>query len=128
MISEDKAKSMAMSWFKKLGVDKRAHYTILRQSKALRPLLVNPKHKGYYLVPLGYEEGKLSQGAILVNAYNGDFLEVGVFQKPFKYLSEDRAVKIAVDYLCVCKYRREEIQVQLIFQPSEQTQSRFMPL
>ncbi len=119
---------MAMSWFKKLGIDKRAHYAILRNSEPLRPLLVNAKHKGYYIVPLGYEEGRLSQGAVLLNAYNGDFLEVGVFQKPIKYLSEDRAVKIAINYLCACKYTREKIQVRLIFQPSEQTQSRFLPL
>lgn len=127
-ISEDAAKEYAMRWFKELRLEKRAPYAVLRQTNVLQPLLVNPKHKGYFLVPLGYSEGELSQGAVLVNAYDGSFQEVGVFQRPIKYLSMDEAIRIARNYLCACKDKRRRIQAQLMFQPSEQTQSRFMPL
>lgn len=128
IISEGAAKEYAMKWFKELRLEKRAPYAVLRQTKVLQPLLVNPKRKGYFVVPLGYSEGKLSQGAVLVNAYDGSFQEVGVFQRPIKYLSRDEAIRIARNYLCACKDTRMRIQAQLMFQPSEQTQSRFMPL
>jgi len=126
VISEGAAKELAMKWFKEFRIDKRDPYTILRDSEPLQPLLVNPEHRGYYIVPFGIKEGEFVQGAVFVNAYNGDFQEVGVFQKPIKYLYKDQAVKIALNYLRTDK--REKVRAQLIFQPSEQTQSRFMPV
>ncbi|GAB4535668.1 MAG: hypothetical protein Fur0020_03160 [Thermodesulfovibrionia bacterium] len=128
VISEGEAIERAVRWIKEFQIEKRKQYEVLKGTKHLKPLLVNQKHKGYYIVPLGYRDGELTQGAILVNAYNGDFQEVGVFQKPIKYLPEDQARRIALNYLCACKEKKERIRTQLIFQPSEQTQSRFMPL
>ncbi len=128
VISEDEAIERAIRWMKELQIEKRKQYEVLRGTKHLKPLLVNQKHKGYYIVPLGYRDGELSQGAILVNAYNGDFQEVGVFQKPIKYLSQGHATRIALNYLCACKETKQRVRAQLMFQPSEQTQSRFMPV
>lgn len=124
-ISESFAKEQALMWIKKLRLNERESYTILRKIKPLKPLLVSKERKGYYIVPFGYEEGQLSQAAVLINAYDGDFQEVGVFQKPIAYLTEEEAVRIALDYLCTCKAKSE---AQLIFQPSAQTKSRFLPL
>lgn len=125
VISDSTAKQQAMMWIKKLHLDEREPYTLLRKIKPLKPLLVNREYKGYYIVPFGYEEGEISQAAVLVNAYNGDFQEVGVFHNPIKYLSKDQTVKIALDYLCFC---RAKSKARLIFQPSEQTESRFLPI
>jgi len=125
LISDSIAKREALMWIKKLHLDERDPYTILQTIKPLKPLLVNETYKGYYIVPFGYEEGELSQAAVIVNAYNGDFQEVGVFKKPIKYLSKETAVKIALNYLCFCKAKN---RAQLIFQPSEQTNSRFLPV
>lgn len=129
VISEGHAIEYAMRSFKKLGLYKNKRYSILRDSTPLKPLLVNQKYKGYYIVPLGYKEGDISQGAIVVNAYDGDFQEIGIFQRPIKYISEKRAIKLALNYLCQCdRKENKNIQAQLIFEPSEQTQSRFMPV
>ena len=128
IISADAARDHALRAFKKLRLNCRDPYRILRNSKPLQPLLINPKHKGYYIVPLGYEEGAISQGAVVVNAYDGSFQEVGVFERPIKYLAEKRAVRRAMKYLCLCQEARERVQAELTFQPSEQTQSRFLPV
>jgi len=129
VISESEAVEMAMSWIKKLNIYKREPYTLLSKTKPLKPFLTNAKYKGYYLVPLGYEEGMISQGAVLINAYNGDFQEVGIFQRPIKYLTEELAVKIALNYLCACKDRDiRQARAMLIFEPSEQSKSRFLPI
>lgn len=128
IISEGEALERAVMWMKELQIEKRPQYAILRGTKPLKPLLANQKHKGYYLVPFGYKDGEISQGAVLVNAYNGEFQEVGAFLKPIKYLSQGQATRIALNYLCACKETKLRVRAQLIFQPSEQTQSRFMPL
>ena len=128
IISEAMAQEFAMRWFKELKLEERAQYEVLRGSIPLKPLLVNQEFKGYYLVPLGQRVGELSQGAILLNAYNGEFQEVGVFQKPFKYLDKDRAVKLALNYLCACRKEVKDVRAQMLFKSCEQTQVRFIPV
>lgn len=136
VISQSAAKEHALKWFKKLGFEKRATYAVLRGTVPLGPLLINQEKRGYYLVPFGYKEGQLSQGAVLVNAYTGEFEEIGVFQRPFTYLDRERAVRLALSYLDVCKEkglgcakdRPLKVQAELIFQTSAQTQNRFMPI
>lgn len=128
VISAERAREAAMRAFKELRVERRAPYSILRRSKPLHSLLVNQQRKGYYIVTLGYQEGGFCQGAVLVNAYDGEFQEVGVFEKPLQYLSEDQAVRRAVSYLCACDAGRKEIRANLVFEPSEQTQTRFLPV
>lgn len=127
-ISEGQAIEFALKWYRELNLEKRSAYAPLRGTVPLKPFLVNQEKKGFYLVPFGYKEGDLSQGAILVNAYNGDFQEAGVFLKPFKYMSKDRAVKLAVNYLCACREPQKRIAARTIFKPSEYSQSRFLPI
>jgi hypothetical protein len=125
VITDSAAVEMAQMWIEKNRLAEREPYNLLKRIKPLEPLLVNSEYKGYYIVPFGYRDGEISQAAILVNAYNGDFQEVGVFQNPINYLSEDQAIRLARDYLCYCKSRGK---AKLIFQPSQQANSRFLPV
>jgi hypothetical protein len=107
----------------------RQPYSILRTNTPLVPYLVSAKFKGYYIVPLGYKEGRLSQGAVLVNAYDGQLQEIGVFDRPIQYLDRDEAVRLGLKYLCGCKEEEAaRVRAELVFEPSAQTQSRFLPL
>ncbi len=137
VISRSDAKEYAVRWFKQLGFEKKATYSVLRGTVPLDPMLVNQEKAGYYLVPFGYSEGLLSQGAVLVNAYSGDFEEIGAFQRPITYVSRDRAIRLALSFSSACcegedrgsvAEKRMRPQARLIFRPSAQTQSRFMPV
>jgi hypothetical protein len=125
IIPDSLAISRALSSFKELGLYERKPYSILRKSKPLKPYLVNNKYKGYYIVPFGYKENNISQGAIIVNAYTGEFQEVSYFENPVTYLTEEQAKKIALNSLCWCGSRAK---AELIFEPSMQTTSRLLPV
>jgi hypothetical protein len=125
IISDSLALENAQMWIEKLGLFKRESYKVLSKAQLLAPLLVNRDSNGYYIVPLGYKESEYLQGAILINAYNGSFQEIGVFQKPIKYISKDDAIKAALNYTCFCK---DDNTAELVFEPSEQTTSRFLPV
>jgi hypothetical protein len=88
LISEETAVEAARRWVAELGLLDRLPYAVLRESEPLQPLLVNAERKGYYIVPFGY-----SEGAILINAFDEEFQEAGVFQRPMKYISRERAVR-----------------------------------
>jgi hypothetical protein len=47
-------------------------------ARPLEPLLVNPEHGGYYLVPFSID-GRTAALAVLINAYTGEFQEAGHF-------------------------------------------------
>jgi len=128
VIPAAEARERAVRFLKELPLKERRGYYTLQRNAALQPMLVNQERKGYYIVPFGYEEGEIAQGAVLINAYEGGFQEVGVFQKPVKFLSEARAVKLALSYLCSCDRPKSEVRSQLVFRPSQQTQSRFLPV
>jgi hypothetical protein len=123
-------------WYEKFGFEKRPAYQALRGTVPLEPLLVNREKNGYYMVPFGYREGRLSQGALLVNAYSGEFEEIGVFQRPITYLDRERAIGLGLCFSCTgdekrraeAQERREMANAELIFRTSAQTQSRFMPV
>jgi len=136
LISPEEAVRFALKWYEELGFEKRPAYQGLRGTAPLEPLLVNQEKNGYYLVPFGYREGQLSQGALLVNAYSGEFEEIGVFQRPITYLDRDRAIGLGLCFSCTgkeerladAKERREMVNAELVFRTSAQTQSRFMPV
>jgi hypothetical protein len=129
IISEKEARSRADALMKQFQFEKKQkRYEVLRGTISLKPVLINQKNKGYYLVPLGYKDGELCQGAVLLNAYNGEFQEVGTFLKPMKYLSQNQAKIIALNYLCGCKDMKKVIKAELIFKPCVETQSRFLPV
>ncbi len=125
IINEKNALELAARWIKELKLYEKQPYAVLRKIKPLKPLLVNQEQKGYYIIPYGYRDGGYAEAAIILNAYNGDFQEVGVFEKPFKYLTEEDAAHYAIDYLCLCGGKAE---AQMVFEPSEQTSSRFLPV
>lgn len=125
-ISEKAAGELAAKWIEEYKLYKKEPYSILQHNKLLQPLLVNRKYKGYYIVPLGYEKGQISQGAVVINAYTGEFQEIGVFHMPVKYISRDRAIKLALSYLCACKDVKKAM-AELVFRHSEETQSRYLP-
>ena len=110
---------------KKLDLYRKEPYIILNKSKLLNPLLVNSESNAYYIVPIGYKDGEFCQGAILINAYDGSFQEIGVFTKPITYVAKNEAIKSAINYTCFCK---DDNTAELIFEPSEQTSSRFLPI
>lgn len=126
-IDPREAVERAMEWARSKELLEREPYSILRTSNPLEPYLVNAEKKGYYIVPLGYKEGRLSQGAVLVNAYDGQPQEIGVFDHPLQYLDRGEAVRLGLKYLCGCD-QREPARAELVFQPSAQTQSRFLPV
>lgn len=128
IIPASEARERAVRFLKELPLKERRGYYTLQRNTALEPMLVNRERNGYYIVPFGYEQGQISQGAVLINAYEGGFQEVGVFQKPVKFLPEARAVKLALSYLCSCERPKSEVRSRLVFRPSQQTQSRFLPV
>jgi len=100
-------------------------FNFLNRAKATRALLTNRTHKGFYLVPLEYEDRR-SPGAILLNAYTGEFQEIGAFPTPLEYLTEKEAVTIAV-----CSIRKKPAKrpvAELVYKASEQMKSRYRPV
>jgi hypothetical protein len=146
IISPADALAAAQEWpgFVDMGDD--SPYTILFNRDFLEPMLINEDYRGYYIVPLGYEDSTISQGAVLVNAYDASIQEVGVYDHPLTYITEERAVALAQSYLCECDeteppdvvatdQKQTENEVKqfpnifaiLMFQPSNLTTSRFLP-
>jgi hypothetical protein len=103
-------------------------YSILRQLGPLEPLLVERDKNGYYIVPFAYLDSTISLGAIIVNAYSGQFQEAAVFPKPIQFLTEDEAIRAALCYVGRCSYPAEKVSAQLIFKLSDASQTRFLPL
>ena len=93
LITPAKATEFAERWVKEKKLYDIESYKVLANAKPLPPLLVNKDHGGYFIVPYS-TDGKMAQVAVIVNAYNGEFEEVGAF-KPIRYLTEKQAVEIA---------------------------------
>jgi hypothetical protein len=66
------------------------------RSEPQQPLLVDAEEGGYYLVPFS-EDGKRASRALLLNAYKGNFQEVGVFA-PVRFLAQREAVERASQF------------------------------
>jgi hypothetical protein len=91
IISPETAVKRAAEWIAKYKLADMKPYASLKRTKALKPLLVNGARGGYYIIPFAEEGSRLAGTAILVNAYTGNFQEVGAF-KPVPYLSKEEAV------------------------------------
>lgn len=63
----------------------------LANAQPLEPLLVDAKRGGYYIVPFGVA-GRPSSVAVLVNAYDGSFLEAGRMA-PRAFMAEREALE-----------------------------------
>ncbi len=132
IIKPDFALKLADRWIEKFKLHELKSYGILKKAKALAPLLVNEKHGGYYIVPYSIK-GQLAEAAVIVNAYTGNFQEVGAF-KSVKYMSRQEAVQIATTHL----QKREispqpeslsdKIRTELIYPQGERVVSRYFPI
>lgn len=81
----------ATRWVRDLKLTEMATFREFAGAQAGEPVLVNAKRGGYYIVPFAVP-GKPAALAVLVNAYNGDFLEAGRFT-PRKFLPERTALE-----------------------------------
>lgn len=138
LISADQAKEFASRWIKEKKLYDIETYKILANAKPLPPLLVNRNHGGYFIVPYS-TDGKLAQAAVIVNAYNGDFEEVGAF-KPLRYLDENQAANIALQTLKISppsgpgginpqpEPPKELYVAELVFPEGQQVVSRYFPI
>jgi hypothetical protein len=126
IITPDDAMRYAAKWLEEYKLYEMEPYKILKQAKALAPLLVNKDHGGYYIIPYSTDENsRQASAAVIVNAYTGGFQEVGAF-KPVIYIQKDNAVNTALKYLNVTKPKK--VDAELIFPAGEQTVSRYFPI
>lgn len=106
-------------------LSRKKPFGFLKESRPSRAFLANRNAKGYYIVPFEYKDGR-SPGAVLLNAYTGEFQEIGAFRRPLTYITEREAVRIAL-----CTIGETSIgkpaAAELVFQASEQIKSRYRP-
>jgi hypothetical protein len=138
LISADQAKEFASRWIKEKKLADIESYKVLANAKPLPPLLVNRNHGGYFIVPYS-TDGKLAEAAVIVNAYNGDFEEVGAF-KPMRYLDEKEAANIALQTLKISppsgpgginpqpEPPKQMYAAELVFPEGQQVVSRYFPI
>jgi hypothetical protein len=88
-------------------------------------LLVNADFEGYYIVLWGEDPYAGSPGAVIVNAYTGEFQEIAAFGSPWRYLRGDEAQELASADSGLSPLGDEP---QLVFQYGEESRSRYRPL
>ena len=125
------AQKNALRALKKLGLAQKPNYSALLKAQAAAPLLVHDTHhdnSDYYVVPLVSKNSQKAVGSILINAHTGEFQEIGVLGEALEYLSKEKAIQ---------KFAMQDdgsfpldanTETGLVFQPSEQTRSRFYPI
>jgi hypothetical protein len=125
VISPEVALRYAAKWIKDYKLDEMKPYNVLKNAEATTPLLVNERYGGYYLIPYVTRANRLAQVALIVNAYNGNFQEVGTF-KPVVHLQKEDSIKFASKHLAIEK--PATVKAELIFPLAEQSGSRYFPL
>ncbi len=126
VISPEEAEELALQHIRDRKLYEKKPYRFVRDTYPRRAFLVNEKYKGYYVVPFEFEKEELSPGAVLLNAYTGEFQEIGAFPRPLEYLSREEAIQIAI-----CSVRKKPTKppvAELMFEISEQTRSRYRPI
>jgi opacity protein-like surface antigen len=89
-------------------------YDILHKAKPMTPMLVDREYGGYYLIPYALQgSNPHAVAAVLINAYNGNLKEVGVF-KAMEYVAEDKAVRLARKYLRLGVKQVKKIQAEMV--------------
>lgn len=126
IIPPREALEYATRWIKEYKIYEIEPYRILKKAKPLKPLLVNKDYAGYYIIPFALEErSRLAHAALLVNAYDGSFKEIGKF-KPVEYMPKEKAIRTAVEYIKVKK--PEQVEAELIFDTKRPVGTRYFPL
>lgn len=126
VISPERAIELALQHVKERKLYEKKPFWYLKETYPRRAFLTNKKYKGYYVVPFEFKKEKLSPGAILLNAYTGEFQEIGAFPRPLEFLSEEEAIQIAI-----CSVRKKPTKpplAELMFKICEQTRSRYRPI
>lgn len=145
VISPKEAVRNAKTWIEKLGLSKKPSYAILRRKtvRNLQPLLVREQIKPdskekvphYYIVPFGFQSEidksgiNLARVCVIVNAYTGQFEEIGTFGKPVRYLRKKEALNVVARSLRMKprEIRKIAATATLMFQPSDITHIRIYP-
>jgi hypothetical protein len=124
-ISSERALTLAQRHVRERKLPAKKHFGFLRETSPTKALLVNGKFKGYYIVPFEHKDGRCP-GAVVLNAYTGDFQEIAAFPRPLRYLTDREAVRIA---LCsIGKKPTQTPSAELVFRSSEQVRSRYRPI
>ena len=71
--------------------------------------------------------GPTVQAAVIVNAFTGEFEEVGALGRAVRYLPEEEARDIATKSLRLKMEQRREVRARLMFQPSDISHIRLYP-
>lgn len=140
MITPEEAVALANYYIIELGLGEMEPYSMLLSEDTvnLDPFLVREEIEigmpageevpYYYIVPYGYNyEIPQIRVSILVNAFTGDFEEVGAFGEPVGYLSEEDAINIAAIELELTPQEMEQAQAILLFTPSAITHIGIYP-
>lgn len=126
VITPRDALSFAAKWIEKYKLAEIKTYSLLKKAKPLEPMLVNARQGGYYIIPYTTEqEGRLAGLSILVNAYNGNFQEIGVF-KPAAYLKKEEAMQLAVESLK--EEKPQKVEAVLVSSRTQMGASRYFPV
>lgn len=125
VITPREALSFAAKWIEIYKLDEIKTYSLLKKAKPLEPMLVNAGQGGYYIIPYSTDrEGRLANLSILVNAYNGNFQEIGVFQ-PTAYLKKEEAMRLAVASLR--EEKPQKVDAVLVSSKTQMGGNRYFP-
>jgi len=152
LISPEDASKAALKWIEELNLSERPHYRILlrKDMRPLEPILVREKKKDvrtkkefntpyYYLVRFGLKketgacDAPLSRIGVIVNAYTGNFEEIGAFSKPVQFLPKKGAIRVAAKALNLADkeieslLKEDAISASMMYQASEITHIRIYP-
>ena len=122
LISAERAARAALQFARGARRKPEKFLRTLAKLRPQRPLLIDPDHGGYYLIPFA-RSGQAPSMAILVNAYNGAYMEAAQFD-PQSFLSEDAARASAQRFLG--RPVASTVQGTLVAPPSRG--SRYQPL
>jgi hypothetical protein len=144
IISEKAAVDLAHKYIKAKEFVKKHPYAILQKEgiRNLEPILVREEIKFglkkekvpyYYIVPFGFEHEKgkcgigLTRISVIINAFTGEFEEVGAFGSPIGYLPKREAINVVTQALHLKKDELDNIKAVMMYRPSDITHIRIYP-
>lgn len=143
LLSPAQAVEYAKRWIAEMKLAEQSKYKLLggKGVDNLEPILVEEGVPGsktrdvprYYIVPfglkseLGERKVRMSRVCVLVNAYTGQLEEVTTFGKPVRYLPKEEALKIVAAAMRVEQKNLKDVNMTLMFQPSDITHVRTWP-
>jgi hypothetical protein len=144
VISPEEAVKYAFQWIGQKNLsEKDSSYSLLADKTLynLDPVLVREESKFdikkgelvpyYYIVPFGSEtdiKNGLASVCVIVNAFSGNFEEVGAFGKSVGFIRQDKAVDAFAKALDFKSEELKDVQAEVVFVPSELSYLRIYPL